>query len=131
MAVVAHWDPRTRPGVQPNWSSAPCGTILERLAIVEAHLSVLGDLLRDHSRSEEYLSIERAAKLTSLSATHLRRAIRSGGLPASNVGTASHPTWRIARKDLDAWMQRNKGGLPSIPPKPELKDLIRRHLPGL
>src|SRR3954469_2614345 len=47
----------------------------------------------------EYLSIAQAAEVTNLSETHIRRAIRSGALLASNVGSPARPLWRIARKD--------------------------------
>ena len=78
-----------------------------------------------------YITIERAAEFTDISDSYLRRVIRSGELPASNIGTATRPTWRIARKDLDEWMQRRQGERPKLPPKSALDDLIRRHLPGL
>jgi excisionase family DNA binding protein len=78
-----------------------------------------------------YVTIERAAEITTISDSHLRRVIRSGELPASNIGTAARPTWRISRKDLDDWMQRKQGESPKLPPRSALDDLIRRHLPGL
>jgi len=79
----------------------------------------------------EFVSIKMASSLTGLSRSHLRRAIKSGELPASNCGTAYHPLWRIARTDLIAWMATKKGGTPKVPPKSEIAELIQRHLPGL
>lgn len=79
----------------------------------------------------DYLPMKRAAKLTSLSYSHIRRAVLSGELPASNVGTAAHPIYRIAQTDLQQWMANKKGGTTRVPPKSELKELIKRHLPGL
>jgi hypothetical protein len=37
---------------------------------------------------------------------------------------------RIARCDLNAWMERNKGGK-HVPPRSELKDKMSRYLPGV
>jgi len=79
----------------------------------------------------EYVSIKMASILTGLSPSHLRRAIKSGELPASNCGTSYHPLWRIARTDLIAWMATKKGGTPKVPPRSEIEELIQRHLPGL
>ena len=81
----------------------------------------------------EWLSIKEAAAVTGLSATTVRRAVVGRrDLPASNAGTANRPTGRIARKDLDEWMERKKGeAAVAVPPGSELSDLIGRHLPGL
>jgi len=79
----------------------------------------------------DYLKIRSVAETTQLSESHIRRAIRCGDLPASNVGTPDHPTWRISRKDLVEWMDRKKGGTSKVPPRSSLKDLVKRHLPGL
>ncbi len=78
-----------------------------------------------------YITIERAAEITNISDSYLRRVIHSGELPASNIGSAVRPTWRIARKDLDEWMRKKQGESPKLPAKSALDDLIRRHLPGL
>jgi excisionase family DNA binding protein len=83
------------------------------------------------SETAEYLTIEEVASWTSLSDSHIRRAVRAGDLPASNVGSDSHPTWRIALKDLEGWMERKKGGAPKVPPRSDLNALIKRHLPDL
>jgi excisionase family DNA binding protein len=79
----------------------------------------------------EYFSIRHAAKITGLSESYIRRAIRSGELPASNVGTWRRPAWRIARTELAQWMERKKGGTVSVAPRSSLGELIDRHLPGL
>ena len=78
-----------------------------------------------------YFKIREVAETTRLSESHIRRAIRRGDLPASNVGTPDHPIWRISRKDLVEWMDRKKGGTSKVPPRSSLKDLVKRHLPGL
>jgi excisionase family DNA binding protein len=84
----------------------------------------------DGPTSADYISIAQAAQITGLSQSHIRRAVRSGELTASNVGTPQRSVWRIARKDLAAWMERKKGGI-DLPPKSALKELIEHHLPGL
>lgn len=58
----------------------------------------------------EWLAIKGAALITGLSAPHIRRAVRSGNLPAANVGTRSRPIWRIFKNDLENWMRERKGG---------------------
>ncbi len=79
----------------------------------------------------DYSSIKQAARITGLSDSHIRRAVVAGELPASNIGSsASHPIYRIALKDLHAWMDNKKGGS-RVPPKSKLKELINRHLPDL
>ena len=79
----------------------------------------------------DYLTIRSVAETTQLSESHIRRAIRRGDLPASNVGTPAHPIWRISRKDLVEWMDRKKGGTSKVPPKSSLTALVKRHLPGI
>lgn len=78
-----------------------------------------------------FLSIKQAAHLTGLSSSHIRRAVKKGDVPASNVGTTQRPIYRIARKDLAEWMERKKDGTVNVPPNSELKNLIDLHLPGL
>ena len=78
-----------------------------------------------------YFRIREVAETTRLSESYIRRAIRSGDLPASNVGTPDHPTWRISRKDLVEWMDRKKGGTSKVPPRSSLTALVKRHLPGI
>jgi len=79
----------------------------------------------------DYVDIKSASKITGLSKSHIRRAVWSGELWASNVGATQRPTYRIARTDLVAWMEKKKGGTINVPPKSDLDDLIQRHLPGL
>jgi hypothetical protein len=74
----------------------------------------------------EYVSILRAAEITSLSYSHIRRAILADDLPAANVGSPAHPIYRIARTDLIAWMERKKGGS-NDPPKSQVRGLIDRY----
>src|SRR5271168_992168 len=81
--------------------------LLERLAArVEA--------LQSSLRPPEFYSIKQAAEVLGVSADHIRRAVVGGVLAASNVGTMSRPTYRIARTDLLAWVERGKAG--AVPP---------------
>jgi len=66
----------------------------------------------------EYLSINQAAAVAGLSATTIRREIKAGRLPASDIGTPAHPHYRIAKADLQLWMEKNRGGN-NIPPQPQ------------
>jgi hypothetical protein len=103
-----------------------------RLSVIEERIDQALKMIETlQASAAEWLSIKHAAILGDLSQTHLRRAIRSGALPASNAGTPSRPIWRIARIDLAAWMERNKAETAAVPPQSEVDDLIRRHLPGL
>ena len=56
----------------------------------------------------EYLSIKEAAALCGVSTKHIRRAIKSGELPCSNVGGKKRATYRIARQAIAAWMEANR-----------------------
>lgn len=75
----------------------------------------------------EWLSVAQAARATGLSDTTIRRAIGGRDLPASNVGGELRPVWRVARRDLAAWMEKQKGGTASVPPRGELQRLVGRY----
>jgi excisionase family DNA binding protein len=110
-----------------NWRMHEDFTAFRR---IEEKLDRTLSELHAERREIEYVSLKRAATLTGLSYSHVRRAVLTGELPASNVATASHPLYRIARTDLASWMEAKKGGS-KVPPKAALNDLIDRHLPGL
>lgn len=115
--------------IQP-WSAISQN--LERIAkvVIQAPPEGVNDETAGRVPVADYYSIKQAVGSTGLSESHIRRAVRSGELPASNLGSSLRPLWRIARKDLDVWMEKKKGGH-GIPPKPEMKRLVKRHLPGL
>ena len=138
LQVVAIMGPESLPSLE------------DRLQNVEARLAALESSSRVSSSSSSrtsnpdaagvhgaappglaYFKIREVAETTRLSESHIRRAVRRGDLPASNVGTPDHPIWRISRKDLVEWMDRKKGGTSKVPPRSSLKDLVERHLPGL
>jgi excisionase family DNA binding protein len=79
---------------------------------------------------EAYLPIKRAAQITALSNSHIRQAVTCGELPASNVGTARRPIYRIAKTDLSAWLESRKGNSRPLG-RAELRALIERQMPGL
>ena len=101
--------------------------MLVRLERIEGKLDEVAGTSKPGS---DYSSIKQAARITFLSDSHIRRAVVAGELPASNIGSASHPIYRIALKDLHEWMNNKKGGN-RVPPKSKLKELIHRHLPDL
>lgn len=74
-----------------------------RLTRIEA---VLERLLSEKKGIDGYVTVEDAARISSLTAPTLRRAIRSNKLRASNVSlNPGRPTWRILRTDLDHFLQ--------------------------
>jgi excisionase family DNA binding protein len=83
-----------------------------------------------NSAPNEYLSIKDAAVVAGLSPTKVRREIKAGRLPASDTGTDRHPHYRIARSDLQAWMEKNKGGTKAPPRNPVFKRKIKSRFFG-
>jgi excisionase family DNA binding protein len=78
-----------------------------------------------------WLSIEHAAIYCDCSYDHISRAIDRGEIPAADIGNGEQKAaHRLARSDLDAWMERNKGGK-QLPPRSVLKDKVSRYLPGV
>jgi excisionase family DNA binding protein len=114
----------------PASEASTLGVVVEMLARIEGRIEALS---RAEGRPPDGspLSIKQASKAVNLSETHLRRAIARGELAASDVGSEGRRLWRILPTDLSGWLERKKGGDPKVPPRSELKDLIRRHLPGL
>jgi excisionase family DNA binding protein len=74
----------------------------------------------------EYLCIRQAAAFAGLSSTKIRREIKAGRLPASDAGTPRRSHYRIRRADLEAWMEKNKGGS-RLPPRKDISDLVARY----
>jgi excisionase family DNA binding protein len=113
-----------------DWPGGELSQVAASLRRVEEKLT---EALRRQTGPEidqRYLSIRQAATHTGLSYSHVRRAVLSGELPASNVGSASHPVYRIDRGELANWLEKKKGGS-RLPPKSTLKELVKRHLPDL
>lgn len=86
---------------------------VDMVAFLESVAAKL-DALRAALQPPEFYSVKDAAKVVGVSADHVRRAVVRGALVASNVGTESRPTYRIARADLLAWVERGKSG-PATP----------------
>jgi excisionase family DNA binding protein len=91
-----------------------------------------GKEFREQSRlpATEYLSIRQAASVTGLSETRIREAVVRGEMAASNIGSDLRQVYRIARADLDKWLEVRKHGGPSLA-RAELRALVEKHLPGL
>ena len=77
---------------------------------VEERLERIERLLQATQQAPEFYSIRQAAAVVGVSPDHIRRAVVSGTLPCANVGTAGRPTYRIARADLLAWVEKQKAG---------------------
>lgn len=56
----------------------------------------------------EHLNVKKAAEELDVSVDQVKKLITSGELPAVDVGIASRSFWRIARKDLDAWLEKRR-----------------------
>jgi len=98
-------------------------TVEERLERIEA-------MLRRAVQPPEFYSIKQAAGVVGVSPDHIRRAVVGGSLAASNVGTPSRPTYRIARADLLAWVELGKaGGIPRASRKRSGTPPSRHHRP--
>jgi excisionase family DNA binding protein len=77
-----------------------------------------------------YLSIKQAARMTCLSETRIRQAILRHEMAARNIGSEQRPVYRIARSDLDKWLEGRKSCGPSLA-RAELRALVEKLLPGL
>jgi excisionase family DNA binding protein len=80
--------------------------------------------------SLEYLSVKQAARVTGLSECRIREALNRHELAASNIGSDLRPVYRIARADLDKWLEVRRSGGPSFA-RAELRALVEKQLPGL
>jgi hypothetical protein len=71
-----------------------------------------------------YVSIAGAAAYTGLSEKHIRRAVKRGDLACSNTGGPGRPTYSIALKDIDAWMEAHR--VRRAPPRSERDALVEQ-----
>jgi excisionase family DNA binding protein len=92
--------------------------LLKQIAASQAQTNeLLAKLVSDRNIraqvSSEWLSITQAARVAGLSTKTVRRAVHKGNLRATpTVPNARRPTWRIARIDLDAFMNANAAARP-------------------
>lgn len=134
--ALEKWNAKFRQLTAAKDGESPSESVVSSQA-GQANAAVLGriemklDLLLNRSPAGEWLSINAIASVAGLSASHVRRSVVTGDLPASNIGTSARPVYRISRTDLASWMEKRKGGSQKLPPKSDLDDLIDRHLPGL
>jgi hypothetical protein len=98
--------------------------------VQEAVLLTLEQLRKDQTLVRpEWLSVRGVSVYTSLSTTHINRAIRSGALAVSNMGsTGGRPLYRVSRESVEVWMKGREAGFATSPgPKgPKVVNLFSR-----
>jgi excisionase family DNA binding protein len=95
---------------------------------IEERLDRIEGLLRASLPAPEFYSIKQAARVVGVSADHIRRAVVSGVLAASNVGTMGKPTYRVACADLLGWVDMGKAGaIASAPRRRNITPVSRHH----
>lgn len=57
--------------------------------------------------TQEWFSIRQVAQITGLSDDHIRRAVKAGKIPSSDVGNTDRPIYRIKKKDIEDFMSGN------------------------
>jgi hypothetical protein len=81
----------------------PTGEDVLRLVFAMAHQALTSQNPRTSENSEKFLlTVAEAAACSGETARDLRKAIRSGELPARHKERRDWRTWRIRRKDLEA-----------------------------
>lgn len=58
--------------------------------------------------SSKHLNAKEAAEELGVSVDQIKKLITGGDLPAVDVGLGSRIFWRIARSDLDAWLDKRR-----------------------
>jgi prophage regulatory protein len=56
----------------------------------------------------QHMNVKQAAEELGVSVDQVKKLITSGELPAIDVGIAGRSFWRIARTDLDAWLEKRR-----------------------
>ncbi len=56
----------------------------------------------------QFLSPSEIAKLTGIDVSTIRKAIKSGELPAIRLSSAANAKWRVDRSDLQRWVESKK-----------------------
>lgn len=112
--------------------------LLKQIAAGQAQTNdLLASLIGDGGNlaqvPSEWLSITQAARVAGLSTKTIRRAIHKGELRATpTVPNAHRPTWRIARADLDFFMNANAVAGPVATASPKSNGKYRsRHFTDL
>jgi excisionase family DNA binding protein len=77
-----------------------------------------------------YFKIKQAMAYTRLSDDHIRRAVTSGRLPVSNIGTPNRPLYLISKADIDAWMEKQKAGPQPRPARKNGQPEVRKLPPS-
>ncbi len=77
--------------------------------LLDQQEEIIGRLDRLETKTiQEYLSVEQTAATVGVSTKHVRRAMKRGELPYSNIGTNQRATYRIARHDIQTWMESKR-----------------------
>jgi excisionase family DNA binding protein len=74
----------------------------------------------------EYITLAEVQRRTSFSYDFVYDTVRRGDLPATKKGRE----WRVAVKDMRAWMDKDRAGN-RVPARSELKKKVNRLMPGL
>lgn len=74
----------------------------------------------------EYITLAEVQRRTSFSYDFVYDAVRKGDLPATKKGR----DWRVALKDMRAWMDKDRVGI-IVPARSEMKKKVSRLMPGL
>lgn len=74
----------------------------------------------------EWVPVKRAAEIMGCHSNTLRRAIASGFLAASNIGSEERPVYRLHRKDIKAWMDGMRSTAKPLASKDQRDALVER-----
>jgi excisionase family DNA binding protein len=74
----------------------------------------------------EWLPVKGAAEITACHSNTVRRAIASGLLAASNIGSQERPVYRLHRKDIKAWMDGMKSQVRQVASKDQRDARVER-----
>lgn len=85
-------------------------SVVELLQTVLANQDRFERQLAERQQEKGYFTVAEAAHFISCSTDHLRRHVKAGNIPVSNIGSDDGPDYRIARADLVAWMDKRKAG---------------------
>lgn len=87
---------------------------------------IIDYLPKETLQPNQYLTIKEAAGRIQLSPAYVRNQIRSGSLPASNVGSSSRANYRISELDLERFMEEKKA-LDYVNPTQFWVKMTKRH----
>ena len=71
-----------------------------------------------------YLTPPQAAKVLGVSVDSVHQFIRSGKLKASDLGQAGRPRWKIAKQNIEAFMDGCSNAKPVPPPRQKRRTAV-------